>query len=429
MTRLLRIALISGLVGATLSAQGLGPGVLLLARVKAHIRAELARLPNCSCLQTIQRQRRPAGGVMRPLDTVRLEVLFSDHKEFFASPGERRFDEDRPSAFTAGGLIGNGYFALFLSEVVAESGPSYEYQGEETVLGRTLARYGYRIPANISGHTLTLAEGTGTVGIKGRFWADPATYDIVRISFEAEDIPPNLPVARYDVSVDYLRTNLGGVEYFLPNSADTSMVRFSGEESRNHTEFTHCRLFSAQSSVSFGAPDTVTQFGVSSVHTEARELLPALPIVVKVQTPVTGKSAVGSVLDGVVDGDVRSNGKVLIPSGSPVRGRLRRLEWHQEKGGYFIVAMEFTEIDAAGTLYRFFADLVDTALFPGLHPSLNITTKEAVVPRGGVSAIRTSSEVLTLPETPGVGSFFVQAARLEIPAGFRMTWKTRALIP
>ena len=28
-----------------------------------------------------------------------------------------------------------------------------------------------------------------------------------------------------------------------------------------------------------------------------------------------------------------------------------------------------------------------------------------------------------------VGSFFVQAARLDIPPGFRMTWKTRALLP
>jgi hypothetical protein len=28
-----------------------------------------------------------------------------------------------------------------------------------------------------------------------------------------------------------------------------------------------------------------------------------------------------------------------------------------------------------------------------------------------------------------VGSFFVQARRLDLPAGFRMTWKTRALVP
>src|ERR1035441_949250 len=35
------------------STQGLPPGTLLLARVKAHMREELARLPNCSCLETV----------------------------------------------------------------------------------------------------------------------------------------------------------------------------------------------------------------------------------------------------------------------------------------------------------------------------------------------------------------------------------------
>jgi len=54
------------------AAQGLPPGALLLARVKAHMREELARLPNCSCLETVRRDRQPAGGQMRPLDTVRL---------------------------------------------------------------------------------------------------------------------------------------------------------------------------------------------------------------------------------------------------------------------------------------------------------------------------------------------------------------------
>ena len=74
-----------GLVPAA-SAQGLPPGVLLLARVKAHMRETLARLPNCSCLETVHREHQPAGGRMRPLDTIRLEVLYSDRKEYYASP-------------------------------------------------------------------------------------------------------------------------------------------------------------------------------------------------------------------------------------------------------------------------------------------------------------------------------------------------------
>ena len=41
------------------AAQGLPPGALLLSRVRAHMREELARLPNCSCLETVSREYQP----------------------------------------------------------------------------------------------------------------------------------------------------------------------------------------------------------------------------------------------------------------------------------------------------------------------------------------------------------------------------------
>jgi hypothetical protein len=49
--------------------QDLPPEVLLLSRVKRHIKEELRHLPNFSCLETVQREYRPARGKVRPLDT------------------------------------------------------------------------------------------------------------------------------------------------------------------------------------------------------------------------------------------------------------------------------------------------------------------------------------------------------------------------
>jgi hypothetical protein len=412
----------------TASTQGLPPGTLLLARVKAHMREELARLPNCSCLETVHRDRQPAGGTMRPLDTVRLEVLYSDGHEFYASPGGRGFSEEHPSAFVGSGTIANGHFALLVSEIAGEHGLSYEYKGEELLRGRRLAHYDYRVPANASGHTISLAEGTGTVGMKGSFWADPATYDIVRIAMEAEEIPLTLPVQESTTSIDYAHTNLGGSDFLLPQSADSRLLRFSGEESRNHIEFTHCHLYGAQSSISFGPTHGAPLFGASSVLEMKRELLPALQVVIKVSTPITGNTAVGTPIEGVVDGNVPRKGRVLIPDGSPVRGRVRRLEWNDEKGGYFIVGLEFTDIEAAGTRYRFFADLEDTDRLPGLRQVIRSLKQETATHRGEKMVLDTT-EILSLPDLPGVGSFFVQAPRLDIPPGFRMTWKTRALLP
>jgi hypothetical protein len=419
-----------GLAGAAAAQSLLPPGVLLLARVKAHMRQELARLPNCSCLETIHREHQSAGGTMRPLDTVRLEVLYSDRKELYASPGDRGFSDSQPMDFVGSGSIGNGHFALFLSEAVSEHGLAYEYKGEETLQGRRLARYDYRVPANLSGHIIRLPEGRGTVGGKGSFWADPATYDIVHISLEADDFPPELPVRAYVTSIDYAHTILSGTDFLLPQSADSRFTRFSGEESRNHIEFTHCHLYGAQSSVSFGDAHGFPQFGASSVLEMNRELLPALPVVVKLSTRITETTTVGALLEGVVEGNVLHKKNVLIPDGSPVRGRVRRLEWYDEKDGYFVVAVEFTEIEAAGTRYRFFADLEGTDPLPGLSRTTRTRPPPEKSPiRGGAETVYTSEDILFLPDLPGVGSFFVQARRLDLPPGFRTTWKTRALIP
>ena len=412
------------------AAQGLPPGALLLARVKVHMRAELARLPNCSCLETVRRDHQPAGGTMRPLDTIRLEVLYSDHHELYASPGDRGFSDNQPVEFVGSGLIGNGHFALFLSGIVTEHGPSYEYKGEELLAGRRLARYEFRVPVSLSGQTITLEEGSGTVGTKGSFWADPATYEIVRIAMQAEEIPPTLPVVEFVTTIDYAHTNLAGQDFLLPQSADYRMVKFSGEESRNHIEFTHCRLYGAESAISFGDRQGFPLFGASSVLELNRELLPALQVVVKLATRITEKAAVGSLIEGVVEGNVLYKKKVLIPDGSAVRGRVRRLEWNEEKEGYYVVALEFTEIASGGTRYRFFADLVGTDVLPGLRQVIRTRQQTEKSPvRGGAGTVSVSDEVLFLPDLPGVGSFFVQARRLDLPPGFRTTWKTRALLP
>src|SRR5260221_11438944 len=84
------------------------PEVLLRSRVKRHIKEELERLPNISCLETVKREFQPARDKMRPLDTVRLEVLTNGDKELFASPGGR-FSENHPSECAGVGVIGDGY--------------------------------------------------------------------------------------------------------------------------------------------------------------------------------------------------------------------------------------------------------------------------------------------------------------------------------
>ena len=400
----------------------LPPGVLLLARVKVHMRQELARLPNCSCLETIHREIRPSGGKMRPLDVVRLEVLYSERKEMYSPPGDRRFAAEHPSTFAGGGMIGDGYFALYLSDITSDGRVSYGYKGEEDLSGRRLAHFDFNLPAMMSGQIISLAEGRGIVGAAGSFWADPATYDIVRLELHATEIPPYLPLAESSHSVDYVRTKLGDSDFLLPSTAHTRMVKLNGDESVNQMEFTQCHLYAAESSISFGMKEERPQFATSEVSETERLPLPVLDITTRLTTPITSATSVGSLIDATVSGNVPRKGKVLIPDGSPVRGRVRRLEWNEEKGGYYIVGIEFTDIDAAGVRYRFYADLQNLDRVPGVAFTL-------VTDSTRNKQVSGTTEILSLPALPGTGLFFVRGRNLDLPKGFRMTWKTRPLVP
>ena len=395
-----------GLVVAGIAtAQLVAPEVLLLARVKAHTRAELARLPNCSCLETVRRSHKDQGAAAFELrDVLRLEVLYSDGHEYYAFPGEKQFTQSHPSSFTAGGTIGNGHFALFLHEIASERGPSYEYKGRaaEKDGGRVLARWDYRVPLSSSGHVLNLGGGDASVGMTGTFWADPSTYEILRIEMAADEIPSTILVQSSETSIEYAHTTLGGQDYVLPQSAEMRLLKFTGEESRNHIEFTHCRLFTAQSSISFGPSADSAGFAEGSAL-DKRELPPGLQVVVKVKTAIDGKTAVGTLVEGAVEGNVSSRKRVVIPDGSVVRGRVRRLE---DRSGMWTVSLEFTDVESGEARYRFFADLQGVDGAQGLQR-----------PRDGKWE----------HELPGVGSFAVEGSRLEIAAGFRMLWKTRAM--
>src|SRR5437016_8607690 len=96
------------LAGVAIPQDLLPPGVLLLSRIKRHVKEELERLPNISCLETVERQYRPAGGKLRLLDTIRLEVLTNGDQEFYASPGDRRFSQQHPISYAGGGALGDG---------------------------------------------------------------------------------------------------------------------------------------------------------------------------------------------------------------------------------------------------------------------------------------------------------------------------------
>ena len=79
------------------------------------------------------------------------------------------------------------------------------------------------------------------------------------------------------------------------------------------------------------------------------------------------------------------------------------------------MGLEFTEVEVNGESLRFYADLLRMDRLPGIRPTLK-------------SIGNYQTQKITLPELPGVASFFVAGATFTIPPGFRTVWRTRGLI-
>jgi hypothetical protein len=404
----------------------LPPGVLLLSRVKARVKRQFVHMPEFTCLETLDRFHKPGGrkAVEKQLDTVRLEVLFAGKEEFFDSPGGRNFRESDPSKFIAAGMIGNGMFASHLKSIFVDDNGIFKYRGEEDLNGRRAARFDFHVPSLQDDYVISVPGAQASVGVAGTFWADPVTYDLIRLTIDADEIPPILQTSQIVTTVDYAPTRIGVDDALLAQTGTMLLVRNSGETAFDRFEFTHCRAYQAESTLSFDDPVPVPAGGVrDAVPRPPAQVIPAgLSVTIALTVPLTDRMMAGELVEGKVAGNVVARGGVVIPNGSLVHGRVRRLERFSESGGYFSIGLEFTDIDAGGTPLRFFADLQNVDEIPALERTLVSDHTQL----GPMSQLRTIDRI-TMPELPGVGSFFMRGAHFEIPAGFRMIWKTRAM--
>ena len=150
---LLGIILISALGGSVAyylpatRAQDLSADQQLLVNIKAHIREELYRLPDYTCLESVARfHNQPARqhSKLEGMDTVRLEVVYSNHREWYGSPGDKNFSADNPFGFIGSGMIGTGAFAMIAHNIFEIA--QITYQGREDLSGRSAASTAFICP-------------------------------------------------------------------------------------------------------------------------------------------------------------------------------------------------------------------------------------------------------------------------------------------
>jgi hypothetical protein len=237
---------------AGLPGQDLPPWVLLLARVKQHGRASFEHIPDYTCLETVNRFERPRNGAsFRQIGTLLLEVASVGGKELFARKGAARFQDGDPAAFTSEGLIGSGDFsATPLNLFVHDAGRITAAPEAGLFTGMTL-RFDFEVSALAGAYQVRSGGIKTMVGVRGTFWVDPQSLDLLRIEEHHVGLPPDLNIRDIVTTIIYGRTRIGPSEPLLPQSSEVIVTNLSGGQKRNLIEFSGCREYGSESTIHF----------------------------------------------------------------------------------------------------------------------------------------------------------------------------------
>jgi hypothetical protein len=109
----------------------------------------------------------------------------------------------------------------------------------------------------------------------------------------------------------------------LPIRAALTTISRKGDQNRYLVEYSNCRQFSGQSTITFGTPVEPASAMPEPPKTAEQQLAAGLSLQIRLASEFKVSQAVeGDVIEGILHADLR-NGKTLIaPKGATVRGRV-----------------------------------------------------------------------------------------------------------
>jgi hypothetical protein len=300
-------------------------------------------------VETVERSHRASTTrKFQLLDTIRLEVALVDGKEMFGWPGSKKFEDTELRNIVTTGAIGNGNFAMHARAIFEANQATFDYRGAE----QDALRYDFRVPVRLSGYKIHTQSGEAIVGYHGSFWVRQDSLDLARLEVVADDIPVNLKLADATDRMDYSRVKIGEGEFLLPAASELTMIDLNGSENRNRVRFAGCRQFSGESVLTFGDAPVAEEALPPSAEIELpRDLRLQLSLLDDIDLK---SSAVGDPIRARLESDLRHKGRLLFSKGAMIRGRITRMERHQD---FTLLGLEFSEIESSGAHARLSARL------------------------------------------------------------------------
>ncbi len=392
--------------------QPLKPETILLARIRNVVSENLSRLPDFTCVQTIERsQRLPGTKRYRFVDNIRLEVALVEGKELYAWPGSPKFEERELRDMVGGGAIGTGDFALHAKSIYLSGSARFTYQGTEELRGRKVHVFHYRVPLAASRYLMRIEKTEGPVGYQGHVYNDAETLEMARIEIHIDEVPPYLPLKEGHKVIDYAPMEIGGMRHVLPTSMEMTLVDLNGGENRNRAVFSGCKQYLGESRLIFEEPPPETQAPAQAVEWTLPE---GLDVRLKlVEALDLSKSAMGDPVVFEASRDAVRGGQVWLPRGAKVTLRLDHIACRDFPVSHCFFALAPGRFEFQNKSGEFRAELIQPDLWRSMEMVLrNVRPQLRTIP---VEMGQAPKDAVLL---------VVSGQRGKLPSGFQTVWRT-----
>lgn len=372
-------------VAATLLAQQPADPTERLAKARALLVARASRLPDYTCVQTVDRQyfthlhpqtphtqptcatitaenqRKGHNPTLASTDRLRLDVKVSHGNEIGTWAGASQFGSRSVFDLIGGGPYGTGMLGTLIGDTFENGGATYQYLGEDTTNGTRLAAYSFQVPVDSSHYRVkacfcdTPSASPGrdwtTTPFSGVFWLDPDTLELRRLTVQASHLSPETGICEAVTTIDYQKVPVGTGEFLLPRQSVIRVVSRDANESQSTAVYSGCREYLGEAAI---------RFDDAPAEELAKEKLPAIPVTaaplpagisfsLALTSPIdTDTAAAGDIVTAKLRKPIGTSDEVLAPAGAMVQGRIVQMQHTLRWPRHFTIAIRLEKLEVGG---------------------------------------------------------------------------------
>ncbi len=368
-------------IAAALGAENPGDPGARLTRARAMVLERADRLPDYTCVQTVDRRyytRRKKdrdltceqiraleqkGLVLESTDRLRLELKVSHGQEIGSWAGSQ-FTEQSIFDLIGGGPYGTGMLGALVGDVFVNGGAAYGFVGDDAATGVSLAAYTYNVPLAASHYHVKTRTGWAPTPFHGAFWLDSKSLELKRIIVEAPGLPLDTGACDAATGVDYKKVKVGDGDFLLPARSTMRMVMRDGAETDSTAVYSGCHQYRGEATIRFDDDAPVEDWSQTAQA-------PAAPIPAGLQFTLalaeaidTDTAAAGDVVRASIRGPVRDarSKELVMPSGARVQGRIIQMQHWLGKPRKFTIAVLLEKVEVGGVWRPLYAEIRQRSL-------------------------------------------------------------------